>query len=39
MRLSTKDPDMQRDEDDLGKFGLGIKTASFSQCNTEGVTV
>ena len=32
MRLSTKDPDMQRDEDDLGKFGLGLKTASFSHC-------
>ena len=32
MRISTKDPDMQRDSDDLGKFGLGLKTASFSHC-------
>jgi signal transduction histidine kinase len=32
MRLSTKDPDKQREADDLGKFGLGLKTASFSHC-------
>ena len=32
MRLSTKDPDTQRDGKDLGRFGLGLKTASFSQC-------
>ncbi|MRH41583.1 ATP-binding protein [Aquibacillus halophilus] len=32
MRLSTNDPDSQRDGADLGKFGLGLKTASFSQC-------
>ena len=32
MRLSTKDPDTQRDSNDLGRFGLGLKTASFSQC-------
>lgn len=32
MRISTKDPDVQREKDDLGKFGLGLKTASFSHC-------
>lgn len=32
MRLSSKDPDDNRNSDDLGKFGLGLKTASFSQC-------
>lgn len=32
MRLSSKDPDEVRDKNDLGKFGLGLKTASFSQC-------
>jgi len=32
MRLATKDPGDQRDADDLGRFGLGLKTASFSQC-------
>lgn len=32
MRLATKDPEIKRDKDDLGKFGLGLKTASFSQC-------
>lgn len=32
MRLSSKDPDEIREKDDLGKFGLGLKTASFSQC-------
>lgn len=32
MRLSSKDPDNLRNEKDLGKFGLGLKTASFSQC-------
>jgi hypothetical protein len=32
MRLSTKDPDSHRGESDLGRFGLGLKTASFSQC-------
>ena len=32
MRLSSKDPDDLRDTKDLGKFGLGLKTASFSQC-------
>lgn len=32
MRLSSKDPDEKRESEDLGKFGLGLKTASFSQC-------
>ncbi|MCT7650373.1 ATP-binding protein [Aliarcobacter butzleri] len=32
MRLATKNPDAERDKKDLGRFGLGLKTASFSQC-------
>ncbi|MFJ7729615.1 ATP-binding protein [Neobacillus sp. NPDC097160] len=32
MRLSANDPDSPREGSDLGKFGLGLKTASFSQC-------
>lgn len=32
MRLGSKDPDNDRNENDLGRFGLGLKTASFSQC-------
>ncbi|WNS73683.1 ATP-binding protein [Bacillus sp. DTU_2020_1000418_1_SI_GHA_SEK_038] len=32
MRLATNDPDSPREGVDLGKFGLGLKTASFSQC-------
>ncbi len=32
MRLSSKGPNDKRDVKDLGKFGLGLKTASFSQC-------
>ena len=32
MRLGSKDPKSYRDENDLGRFGLGLKTASFSQC-------
>jgi len=32
MRLGSKHPDDIRDEHDLGRFGLGLKTASFSQC-------
>jgi len=32
MRLATKNPDDDRDKKDLGRFGLGLKTASFSQC-------
>jgi hypothetical protein len=32
MRLATQNPLVDRDEFDLGRFGLGLKTASFSQC-------
>lgn len=32
MRLGSKDPDDERNKKDLGRFGLGLKTASFSQC-------
>jgi hypothetical protein len=32
MRLATKNPKEKREKSDLGRFGLGLKTASFSQC-------
>ena len=32
MRPGTRSPREQRDARDLGRFGLGLKTASFSQC-------
>ncbi|HWQ21296.1 MAG TPA: ATP-binding protein [Clostridia bacterium] len=32
MRLGTLGPSVVRRPDDLGRFGLGLKTASFSQC-------
>ena len=32
MRLASRDPETERDKNDLGRFGLGLKTASFSQC-------
>ena len=32
MRLGSRNPLEQRDQSDLGRFGLGLKTASFSQC-------
>ncbi len=32
MRLATKNPLENRHPEDLGRFGLGLKTASFSQC-------
>jgi hypothetical protein len=32
MRLGSSSPLIQRGVDDLGRFGLGMKTASFSQC-------
>jgi hypothetical protein len=32
MRLGEKSPLELRHSDDLGRFGLGLKTASFSQC-------
>jgi hypothetical protein len=31
MRIGDRDPLQRRDVDDLGRFGLGLKTASFSQ--------
>ena len=31
MRLGATDPKAQRSSNDLGRFGLGLKTASFSQ--------
>ncbi|MDF1878858.1 ATP-binding protein [Sulfurimonas sp. SAG-AH-194-C20] len=32
MRAGSKNPLDTRSENDLGRFGLGLKTASFSQC-------
>ncbi len=32
MRLGSKSPVEERAKNDLGRFGLGLKTASFSQC-------
>jgi len=32
MRPGSKNPSDERDLKDLGRFGLGLKTASFSQC-------
>lgn len=32
MRLGSKDPELERLKHDLGRFGMGLKTASFSQC-------
>jgi hypothetical protein len=32
MRHGTKSPRVDRQATDLGRFGLGLKTASFSQC-------
>jgi hypothetical protein len=32
MRLGQKNPLEERSAQDLGRFGLGLKTASFSQC-------
>jgi len=32
MRPSSKSPMLARENGDLGRFGLGLKTASFSQC-------
>lgn len=34
MRLGSRSPSEHRGPDDLGRFGLGLKTASFSQCRT-----
>lgn len=32
MRLGSQSPYEERSPEDLGRFGLGLKTASFSQC-------
>lgn len=32
MRMGSRNPKLTRETDDLGRFGLGLKTASFSQC-------
>lgn len=32
MQYGSKSPVAEREEDDLGRFGLGLKTASLSQC-------
>lgn len=34
MRPGSQNPLKERDEKDLGRFGLGMKTASFSQCRS-----
>ena len=35
MRPGAQNPLEERDEKDLGRFGLGLKTASFSQCRNQ----
>jgi hypothetical protein len=37
MRLGSQSPLEERDQKDLGRFGLGLKTASFSQCRVATV--
>jgi len=32
MRFGSRNPKLVRDSDDLGRFGIGLKTASLSQC-------
>ena len=32
MQYGSKNPNAERDANDLGRFGLGLKTASLSQC-------
>ena len=34
MRYGSQNPNETRDANDLGRFGLGLKTASLSQCRT-----
>lgn len=34
MRYGSQNPNEKRDANDLGRFGLGLKTASLSQCRT-----
>ncbi len=33
MEIGSKSPNATRKSNELGRFGLGLKTASFSQCN------
>ncbi len=37
MRIGSKSPSTIREVKDLGRFGLGLKTASFSQCRSLSV--
>jgi hypothetical protein len=37
MRFGSQNPNEERDPRDLGRFGLGLKTASFSQCRVHTV--
>ena len=37
MRYGTASPSDERREDDLGRYGLGMKTASLSQCRSLSV--
>ncbi len=37
-RLGSTNPKKTRDEYDLGRFGMGMKTASLSQCRSLTVT-
>ena len=34
MQYGSADPNKARSENDLGRYGLGLKTASMSQCKT-----
>lgn len=34
MRYGSQNPNDKREPNDLGRFGLGLKTASLSQCRT-----
>lgn len=38
MRFGSTNPKEERESNDLGRFGLGLKTASFSQCRCLTVT-
>lgn len=38
MDLGSKSPNEDRDPSDLGRYGLGLKSASFSQCRNLTVT-
>ena len=37
MQYGSKNPSEERDSNDLGRFGLGLKTASLSQCRSLSV--